>query len=160
MTLSSSLERGLNPLFSDRAQEIVLHDAPLQSELPKKGQPDRVYGLRATKNFERLLSIRMGSHSTEDQASKDLKTSPFRQDGEPLLFPFLVLEAKSEKGADSFLHTDSVKNASRFTCRRRRADELLRRTPGLVLCIQRRRMAPLRSLHGFKGTDITLCEFH
>jgi hypothetical protein len=44
----------------------------------------------------------MGSHSTEDQALKDLKISPFRKDGDPLLFPFLVLEAKSEKGADSF----------------------------------------------------------
>lgn len=44
----------------------------------------------------------MGSHSTEDQALKNLKISPFRKDGDPLLFPFLVLEAKSEKGADSF----------------------------------------------------------
>lgn len=105
ITWSSSLERGLNPLFSDRAQEVVLHDAPLQSELPKKGHPDRVYGLRATKNFERLLkelSIRMEPHSTGDRGLQDLKTSPFRQDGDPLLFPFLVLEAKSEKGADSF----------------------------------------------------------
>jgi hypothetical protein len=56
-------------------------------------------------DFERLLkalSNRAESHFTEAQDEKDLKTSPFRQDGDPLLFPFLVLEAKSEKGQDSF----------------------------------------------------------
>jgi hypothetical protein len=73
--------------------------------LPKQEQPDRVYGLQSTNNFERLLkalSNRAESHFTEAQDEKDLKTSPFRQDGDPLLFPFLVLEAKSEKGQDSF----------------------------------------------------------
>lgn len=32
----------------------------------------------------------------------DLKATPFCKGGRPLLFPFLVLEAKSEKGRDYF----------------------------------------------------------
>lgn len=34
-----------------------------------------------------------------------MRSSPFRQDGEPLVFPFLVIEAKSEKGCDAFTDT-------------------------------------------------------
>jgi hypothetical protein len=112
-----SLERGLNPLFSDRAQEVILHDASLRSVLPKQEQPDRVYGLRSTKNFQKLLnaiSEQAESQSLDNKDAKDLKISPFRQDGDPLLFPFLVLEAKSEKGQDNF---DSIEMQTAFSLR-------------------------------------------
>ena len=107
----------MNPLFSDRAQEVILHDASLRSVLPKQEQPDRVYGLRSTKNFQRLLdaiSEQAESQSPDNPHAKDLKISPFRQDGDPLLFPFLVLEAKSEEGQDNF---DLVEMQTAFSLR-------------------------------------------
>jgi hypothetical protein len=103
--LTCSFDTGLNPLFSDRAQEVIIHDAVLRSALSKQEKPDRVYGLRSTHNFEILLDAltnRTESHFAQEDDTKDLKFSPFRQDGDPLLFPFLILEAKSEKGPNSF----------------------------------------------------------
>lgn len=72
--------------------------------MPKREKPDRVYGLRVTRRLERLL------HWTEDKRpasagkhiGESLRTSPFRPDGEPIIFPFLALEAKSEKGSYNF----------------------------------------------------------
>jgi hypothetical protein len=106
-------EQGINPLFDDRVDEAMIYDAALQSQLPKREEkPDRVYGLRKTKRLERLLV-----------SAEGLRTSPFRPDGEPILFPFLILEAKSEKAADSF--TD-IEVQTAFAIR-----ELLRLQDGL-----------------------------
>jgi len=99
-----SHEQGVNLLFDDRAQECIIHEESLQSMMPKKEEPDRVYGLRTTKRLERLLLY------TEDKRpssggkfiGESIRTSPFRPDGEPVVFPFLVLEAKSEKGRNGF----------------------------------------------------------
>ena len=95
----------MNALFSDRAEELVHHDAVLDSELTRKEHPDRIYGLRETKIFEKALS------AIED----GVRCSPFKTGGEePLLFPFLILEAKSEKGADSF---SSIEKQTAFPIR-------------------------------------------
>ena len=76
----------------------------LQSELPKsKEKPDRIYGLRRTKRLDRLLDSADKRPSMAGKQIEDtLRSCPFRADGEPIIFPFLVLEAKSEKSADSF----------------------------------------------------------
>ncbi|KAF4969181.1 hypothetical protein FSARC_3557 [Fusarium sarcochroum] len=88
-------EQGISPLFDDRAEEAIMYSPQLQSELPKREErPDRVYGLQATNRLSRLL-----------QSAKDIRSSPFRPDGEPIIFPFLVIEAKSEKGSDAFTDT-------------------------------------------------------
>ena len=74
-------------------------------DLPKKSeQPDRIYGLRMGRRLERLLLWFEDNRpsSCGKMIAETLKTSPFRPDGEPVLFPFLVLEGKSEKGRDSF----------------------------------------------------------
>lgn len=98
-------ELGLNPLFSDREEERIFHDPFVTLEAPKQ-EPDRVYGLRQTRNFEKALNAQ-STNDRSDRVSKHLvrefiKYTPFAQDGDPLLFPFLVLEAKSEKGQDGF----------------------------------------------------------
>jgi hypothetical protein len=123
---------GLNPLFSNRADQVFRYDPHLMSDpenhgsgkggkhnekvLPER-KPDRVYGLCQTSNFEeRLCSPAKG---ILDDASEDaiadiqsaveangeellvqdfLQATPFHQRGEPLLFPFLIPEAKSEEG--------------------------------------------------------------
>jgi hypothetical protein len=64
-------------------------------------KPDRVYGLRRTNKLQRLLLCT--NNRCEGKLIGDVvKTSPFLADGDPVLFPFLVLEAKSDKSADSF----------------------------------------------------------
>lgn len=91
------------------------------SDLPKR-KPDRAYGLRRTKNFEDALdqpalaildeahgeylehvkqrteSISKGDGSRGYTVQDLVQATPFHRLGEPLLFPFLVMEAKSEPG--------------------------------------------------------------
>lgn len=83
---------------------MIVHDALLRSELPKQ-EPDRVYGLQATRNFQKLLSKPAMNSSVDGERlsiGEAIRTSPFREGVEPLLFPFLVLEAKSEKSSNGF----------------------------------------------------------
>ncbi|KAL5615818.1 hypothetical protein FOBRF1_004566 [Fusarium oxysporum] len=88
-------EQGISPLFDDRAEEAIIYSSELRAELPQReDRPDRVYGLQVTERLSRLLL-----------AAENVRSSPFRQDGEPLVFPFLVIEAKSEKGSDAFTDT-------------------------------------------------------
>ncbi|KAM3066687.1 hypothetical protein ACMFMG_002397 [Clarireedia jacksonii] len=100
----SSYEIGTNSLFDDRTQEAIIHDPLLRSQLPKQ-EPDRVYGLQETNNFEKLLSTPVPS-ALDDEADVTLRelmrSSPFKDGVEPLHFPFLILEAKSGKSPSSF----------------------------------------------------------
>ena len=92
-----SQEQGISPLFDDRAEEAIVYSPELQAELPtRQDRPDRVYGLRVTERLSRLL-----------QLAGTVRNSPFRVDGDPLVFPFLVIEAKSEKGSDAFTDTQA-----------------------------------------------------
>jgi hypothetical protein len=66
-------------------------------------KPDRIYGLRTTRRLEHILSSIDKRSSAGGQCIGDsIASHPFRGDEEPAHFPFLILEAKSEKGADSF----------------------------------------------------------
>lgn len=79
-------------MFDDRAEEAIIYSSELRAELPRREhRPDRVYGLQVTERFSRLLHY-----------AEDIRSSPFRIDGDPLVFPFLVIEAKSEKSTDGF----------------------------------------------------------
>ncbi|KAF4466992.1 hypothetical protein FALBO_6141 [Fusarium albosuccineum] len=90
-------EQGISPLFDDRAEQGIVYAPELQAEMPQReNRPDRVYGLRVTRRLKRLLPKLLGRPIGEA-----LKTTPFRAEGEPIVFPFLIIEAKSEKGADS-----------------------------------------------------------
>ncbi|KAE8443596.1 hypothetical protein EG329_001529 [Mollisiaceae sp. DMI_Dod_QoI] len=119
---------GLNNIFSNRADQVFSYDSHVMNSLQEgqngKGsrilperRPDRVYGLCQTTNFEDRLggtAQRILESASRDAASvlqttaesgneellvQDfLQATPFHQRGEPLLFPFLILEAKSEEG--------------------------------------------------------------
>jgi hypothetical protein len=83
---------------------MIIHDPLIRSQLPRQ-QPDRVYGLQATKNFNQLLSqTASGSLGPSDGTTvgERVRSSPFKEGTEPLLFPFLVLEAKSESSSSGF----------------------------------------------------------
>jgi len=102
--MSGSYEIGTNSLFDDRTQEPIIHDPLIRSEITKH-EPDRVYGLQATKNFNQLLSqTASGSLGASDGTTvgERVRSSPFKEGTEPLLFPFLVLEAKSESSSSGF----------------------------------------------------------
>jgi hypothetical protein len=91
--IESSYDLGTNPLFDSRAEEMIIYD-PLVSahDVPRK--PDRVVGLKKTCAFANLIET--------STLSTDLRSTPFAESQDPLLFPFLVLEAKREKTSDGF----------------------------------------------------------
>lgn len=87
-------------LFSDRAEAAIQHEFPiLPQKKNKEEKPDRVYGLSWTKNFRTLLnSIDKRTLDGDQKTLKNtLNISPFPKEVEPLLYPFLMLEAKSDK---------------------------------------------------------------
>ncbi|OOQ87554.1 hypothetical protein PEBR_15558 [Penicillium brasilianum] len=104
----SQYDSGINMLFSDRAEEKIRHDPPLPVTSHPEGRkhhekPDRVYGLKQTDNFKLLLDSddRRGATITPSLSLREtIEVSPFQPEGKPLLYPFLVIEAKSSKGAD------------------------------------------------------------
>jgi hypothetical protein len=112
LTLIFSYEIGTNPLFSDRIQESIVYDPLVRSRLPKQ-QPDRIYGLSQTKNFDKSLSQPVISDDTGiPRTVRDVvKITPFKESVEPLLFPFLVVEDKSEKGPNGF---DDIQTQTAF----------------------------------------------
>ena len=113
-----SYEIGTNPLFGDRAQEFMIYDLALRAELPQQG-PDRIYGLRATRNFEDLLSRSMAHTFDETDPitiGDIIISSPFKAESDPLLFPFLVLEAKSESSGNGFVTSRRKQNFQSRRC--------------------------------------------
>lgn len=73
-----------------------MHDPPDVQNLPER-KPDRIIGLSPTKNLQRELS-----KLDDGNIEETLRSSPFRKGPDPLLFPFLVLEAKSSTSRDGF----------------------------------------------------------
>ncbi|KAL4795052.1 hypothetical protein BDV19DRAFT_180057 [Aspergillus venezuelensis] len=105
---SSGHEYGVNMLFSDRAQATIKLEKPIPIKTKRKNdqvseEPDRVYGLRETESFRKVLNLvaRQGaSDGSLRRLRESLETCPFVDESEPLLFPFLLLEAKSGKNGD------------------------------------------------------------
>ena len=84
----------------------MVHDNTIAAELSKlKQEPDRVFGLRLTKNFQDILSRSITSPSDRSgraTVGQLIRTSPFKSESDPLLFPFLILEAKKESNSNGF----------------------------------------------------------
>ncbi|KAM0322888.1 hypothetical protein ACHAQA_009230 [Verticillium albo-atrum] len=109
-TIGLKITIGINQIFNFRIDEEVSHEPELAKKLKKADKPDRVYGLRQTRNIENLLfdTVRQQdlSSDTTDQIQDVLGYSPadqpMSQHGDRLLFPFLVLEAKSGSSSDDW----------------------------------------------------------
>jgi hypothetical protein len=85
-----SYETGTNNLFEDRAEEFILYEGILRSELKKQG-PDRVYGLKNTSNLDSLLSSLAPpelANEPGDTIADVVKHTPFSSDVDPLSFSF------------------------------------------------------------------------
>ena len=102
-SLEASYEGDGTQLFVSRFQTRFVPDPTdrLEMKTVKAKEPDRVIGLRATEVFRQLAS-----------APEGLRLSPFRNGN--VLFPFLIIEAKSEKGGPGF---ESIENQAAFPIR-------------------------------------------
>jgi hypothetical protein len=97
----------MNMIFSDRAEEFIKHPTPAHSggageqgrDKPVKERPDRFIGLTETENFRVLLN----SHDNRKPLNegwkriRDTVKVTFKEELTPLLFPFMIMEAKSGK---------------------------------------------------------------
>ncbi|KAK6542678.1 hypothetical protein TWF694_006622 [Orbilia ellipsospora] len=91
---------GLSRLFIDRAEDQILYPPELARKLPQEQKPDRVYGLRQTKNFENLMLKKLDNGKFLENC---LQKQPHPAGlGESLLFPFMVIEAKSGSALDDW----------------------------------------------------------
>jgi hypothetical protein len=100
--------------------EEVHHSKDIAKRLGKGEKPDRVYGLRQTRNIENLL---YDGAKRQFQDNRDVErqvhevlglNQPLRQTGDRIIFPFLVLEAKS---ADSSCSWHSINMQTAFSIR-------------------------------------------
>ncbi|OBT81827.1 hypothetical protein VE02_09347 [Pseudogymnoascus sp. 03VT05] len=98
--MDSYYDVGDNPLFDDRAEEFILHGPLMEIKLPKK-KPDRIFGLKKTKAFAKILDA--DGRDCEEVS----RCSPFKDCNDPLLFPFLIIEAKPEKRSVGFEETQT-----------------------------------------------------
>ena len=98
-------------MFGFRAGEPVIHDpADLAANKGLQSlEPDRVFGLGMTKSFERCVSFQ-----------PNLRHSPFGD--RRLLYPFLVIEAKSEKGSPGFEYIETQTALPLRTCMKLQED--------------------------------------
>ncbi|KAF2160208.1 hypothetical protein M409DRAFT_60128 [Zasmidium cellare ATCC 36951] len=105
--LASDADRvrpGSPSIFSNKSDEQVMHDVTGTEKVTldqKYKRPDRVYGLSRTGSFD-LFGDRLG------------KYSPFF--GKHTIFPFMVVEAKSDKSEDGFHVIEQQTALSIRTC--------------------------------------------
>jgi hypothetical protein len=59
-----------------------------------KQEPDRVYGLKVTRNFEAILSELSELEACDGGPVTVIRTSLFDDVADPVIFPFLLLEGK------------------------------------------------------------------
>lgn len=105
MLMKCSYDLGMNPIFDNRAEEMVIYH-PLISVLDVPRKPDRVIGLKKTPAFTNLLDT--------TTLSDNIRSTPFVESQDPLLFPFLVLEAKRERSSDGF---EEIQSQTAFSIR-------------------------------------------
>ena len=74
-------------------EEFVRHDGLCER------RPDRVYGLRVTRSLDHYLSKILDTGQTVEES---IRTTPFKPATDRLIFPFLLLEAKSDGAKDRF----------------------------------------------------------
>lgn len=68
----------------------------------REHKPDRIIGLCQTPTVESLLG-KLDRHALLPKTvGQTIRTTPFKKAGEPVIFPFLIMEAKSDKSAGSF----------------------------------------------------------
>lgn len=99
---------GISMIFTDRAQESITYSAPVPADSTRQQcteQPDRTFGLTETENFRLLLNSddkRAPVDGDRRRICDTIKVSPYNEESNRLLFPFLIIEAKSNKSGFDF----------------------------------------------------------
>lgn len=91
----------MSKIFDFHAEEYIQHNPEIARLRVRDEKPDRVIGLRKTHKFADLLSQQSGDRKLETI----IRSCPFRKRRSAhteLIFPFLILEAKSEKSGSSW----------------------------------------------------------
>lgn len=85
-----------------------MYTQEMKSDLRKREhRPDRIIGLCQTRTIRSLLEKLDRRHASPSMTvGQTIRTTPFAEEGEPVVFPFLIMEAKSEKSASSFRDID------------------------------------------------------
>lgn len=101
-------DRGLNPIFENHAEKAIEYTKEMKRDLRRREQrPDRIIGLYQTRTIERLLEKPDRRHAFSPKTvGQTIRTTPFRKDRKNVVFPFLVIEAKSETSQSSFSDID------------------------------------------------------
>lgn len=144
---------GLNRNFGHREDEPIRHESNIEEQLQRATKPDAVYGLRQSRNIENLLNDTACVGRPEDGQDmlvhELLGESPLSEEGDPIVFPFPVLEAKSAKSADS--DWNSVRLQSAFPVRTLLCTQMLLRN--VAEPHSKRKAGPLVWLLMNKGED-------
>lgn len=82
----------LNRLFQDKLDEPTTYPSDVQKLIGKVERPDRIYGLRRPAGFKQ----------GQEELESLVKLSLYKQNADFMIFPFLVLEAKTDSSRDSF----------------------------------------------------------
>ena len=94
-----NVDEGLSKIFDSHVETELTYDECIPPEFRLHPKPDRVYGLRKTSRIRRLLQETPTPDG--DLIGEKVRSTPYRERVEKLLFPFLVFECKSERSADS-----------------------------------------------------------
>jgi hypothetical protein len=99
---------GINPIFDNRAEEAITYSKGIRMDLGRREhRPDRIFGLCQTRTIEMLLGkLARGQPQPLATVAQTVRVTPFRDAAEPIIFPFLIMEAKSEKSSSSFTNID------------------------------------------------------
>ena len=162
--LGSRYDHGINMVFSDRAEEFIRHPAHVQSrgageqgrQKPAKEKPDRLIGLTETENFRLLLN----SHDNRTPLGegwkkiRDTVDFTFKDELKPLLFPFLIIEAKSGQSGFDF----QAIAAQTIYC----IEDILRMQLNLRTASEKETFQPLAWFIGYAGQfwHISACYMH
>ncbi|KAH7079882.1 hypothetical protein BKA63DRAFT_229876 [Paraphoma chrysanthemicola] len=104
----SILSTGLSHIFTTRIGERSIIQDDSENIHRIEMQPDRIYGLRTTDAIDKILQQPGVSHLREDAELDDVLLNRLTitcnpdSGGRASIYPFLVMEAKSEKGGSSF----------------------------------------------------------
>ncbi|PMD63792.1 uncharacterized protein K444DRAFT_584149, partial [Hyaloscypha bicolor E] len=95
----------LNKIFSSRADEMVSIDLSKNDSDKRRRRPDRIIGFQETRSFSRrlekydLMAGQSGNEAGNITLWETVESTVLNHKGNSLLFPFLIIEAKSRHGA-------------------------------------------------------------
>lgn len=84
-------------MFCGGSDRTIKHVYNSEKDIVKREKPDRIFGFIETRRFREALN------KLPAESENEIRYSPFVEGAsDPIIFPFLVCEAKSEQSTDGF----------------------------------------------------------